>query len=110
MTRIHSYDGWLLYAGRMGLVTGEVLDVALDMQTSSIDITSIDSRVRQYIPGSIDVTFTARLGPDIKWDKTVVGMKGDPPDMLALLALARRHPEEYQQLHEGENILKALGG
>jgi hypothetical protein len=30
--------------------------------------------------------------------------------MLALLALARKHPEEYEQLRESEAVLKALGG
>jgi hypothetical protein len=94
----------------MGVVTGEVIDAALDVQTSSIDITSIGSRGRQWIPGPTDIRFTAELAEGMNWDKTVIGVTGDPPDMLALLALARRHPKEYQELHEGENILKALGG
>jgi hypothetical protein len=92
----------------MGMVTGNVLDAAIDVQTSSIDVSS--GLYRQWVPGPIDARFIAHLSPEMQWDKTVTGTTGDPPDILALLALARKHPEEYQQLHEGEQILKALGG
>lgn len=33
-----------------------------------------------------------------------------PPDVVALLELARRHPEEYEELREGEAVIRALGG
>lgn len=33
-----------------------------------------------------------------------------PPEVRALLALARAHPEEYEHLREGEAVLRALGG
>lgn len=33
-----------------------------------------------------------------------------PPELAALLELARRHPEEFEELREGEAVLRALGG
>lgn len=33
-----------------------------------------------------------------------------PPEVTALLALARAHPQEYAELTEGEAVLRALGG
>jgi hypothetical protein len=33
-----------------------------------------------------------------------------PPEVRALLALARAHPEEYEHLRESEAVLRALGG
>jgi len=32
------------------------------------------------------------------------------PEVRALLALARAHPEEYEHLREAEAVLRALGG
>jgi hypothetical protein len=33
-----------------------------------------------------------------------------PPEMRALLTLARNHPAEYEHLRESEAVLRALGG
>ena len=101
--------GWLLYAGNLGMVAADVLDADMSVQTSTIDITSVASPGRHLVRGPTEITFKAQLAAEkMRWDQDVMG--GEPPHLAALLALARRHPEEYEQLREGEEILKALGG
>lgn len=106
--RFGGKDGDLLYAGRLGLIVAEVLHVDVSMQVSHVDVTSGASPYRQSIHGPTEVTLNAQLGPACRWDRNPAG--GDMPNLAALLALARRHPQEYDQLREGEEVLKALGG
>lgn len=101
--------GWLLYAGDMGLITADVLDADMSMQTSTLDVTSVFSSARQLVRGTTEITFKAQLDEkNMHWDQDVTG--GEPPNLAALLALARHHPDEYRQWCEGEAVLKALGG
>lgn len=102
--------GWLLYAGDVGVVAGRVLHADLSVRHSMIDVTSIASPDRLYVQGTREVTLAAELHPEnMTWDRpgpsTAV-----VPNLKALMALARRHPGEYDELREGEEIMKALGG
>jgi len=109
MSRLRTQGGWLLYAGDLGTVAAEVLDADMSMQTSTLDVTSYISPVRQLVRGPTEITFTARLyEKKMQWDRNPSG--GEPPHMGALLALAHNHPDEYNELREREDILKALGG
>jgi hypothetical protein len=107
VSRIRSRAGWLLYEGHLGVIAAEVLTADIEMRTSSLDVTSIMSPVRQLIYGPPDITFTAQLTENLDWDKT--GTPGERPHMGALLALARNHPDEYREWCEAEAVLKALG-
>jgi len=108
MSCIHARGGWLLYSGQLGVIAADVLDADMSMRSRSLDVTSIVSPVRQLVYGPPDITFTAQLGRKIDWNQAAAA--GEPPDLNALLALARRHPDEYQRWHEAETVLKALGG
>lgn len=102
--------GWLLYSGELGLVVADVLDAEMSAQTSTVDVSSWHSPFRQVIRGHTEIKFTAQIDANkMHWDQNVAGGE-QPPNMAALLALARRHPDEYGELCEGEEILKALGG
>jgi hypothetical protein len=91
------------------MVAADVLDADMSVQTSTLDVTSWASPVRQMVRGTTEITFTARLyEKKMQWDQDVTG--GEPPHMGALLALARNHPDEYNDLREREAVLKALGG
>ena len=101
-------DGWLLYEGILGVIAGQVLHSDISVQHSYLDVTSVASPVRQLAHGYTEITFTAVLAEDMEWNRNPSG--GDMPDIKALLALARRHPDEYDELRLGEAVLKALGG
>lgn len=110
INRVGRWGGWLLYAGDIGVVAGRVLHADLSMHATMIDVTSIASPHRVHVPADRQVTFTADLNPEnMTWDRpgpsTAV-----VPNLKALMALARRHPDEYDELREGEEIMKALGG
>lgn len=110
MTRFRTREGWLLYAGPIGVIAGGVLHADLSIRTSTIDVTSAFSPGRQFVPGLTEITFTAELTPEkIRWDKNPVEDQPQP-DLKALLALACNHPAEYAELHERENVMRALGG
>jgi hypothetical protein len=99
-------QGWLLYAGQLGVIAADVLDADIISTQNSLDVTSIMSPVRQVLYGPPDITFTAQLSAEISWEKTAT--PGEPPHLGALLALARNHPEEYRRWREAETVLKAL--
>lgn len=107
MSRLSTYGGWLLYSGKMGSITAEVAHASMDWRVTGINVTSISSPYTQFVPGPPDITLTAQLTVNTLWDRE---SETKPPNFAALMALARRHPEEYLDLCEGEDILKALGG
>lgn len=108
MSRLRT-SGWLLYGGNLGLITAEALDADISVQSSTVDVTSWVSPVRQLVRGPTEITFTAKIcEKKMRWDQGATG--GEPPHLGALLALARKHPEEYEWLREAEAVLKALGG
>ncbi len=105
----HIRPGWLLYAGNLGLIAADVLDAEMSVQSSTLYVPSFFSSVRQLVRGPAEITFTAKLyEKKMQWDQDPAG--GEPPHMDALLALARNHPDEYHELREREDVLKALGG
>lgn len=108
MSRFRTRDGWLLYEGTLGVIAGQVLHSDINVQQSYIDVTSVDSPGRITIPEYTEITFNAVMGGDMEWNRNP--SHGDMPDIKALLALARRHPDEYDELRLGEAVLKALGG
>lgn len=108
MGKIRKLGGWLLYSGDIGTITADVISADMSFRASHLDVTSIESPVRQVLYGPPDVTFTAQLTEKLQWDKT--GTAGERPHLGALLTLALRHPEEYRWLRETEAVLKALGG
>ena len=109
LSRLRGRAGWLLYAGDLGLIVADVVDADMSVQSSTLDVTSWVSPVRQLVRGPTEITFTARLHEKkMQWDQDPTG--GEPPHLAALLALARNHPDEYNELCERETILKALGG
>ncbi len=105
--------GWLMYAGNLGgtkcrLITGEVRHIDVEVHQDVIDVTSIYSPVRQHVAaGPREVTISASMGNMSMVEQEQLPV---PADIKALLDLARRHPEEYAELREGEDIMRALGG
>jgi hypothetical protein len=97
-----------LYEGTLGVIAGQVLHSDISVRQGFLDITSIESPYRQTVRGVTEITFTAEMGENMEWNRSPSG--GDMPDIKALLALARRHPDEYDELRLGEAVLKALGG
>jgi hypothetical protein len=109
MSRFRGRLGWLLYSGDLGTIAADVVDADMSVQTSTLDVTSWASPVRQLLRGPTEITFTASLyEKKMQWDRDPTG--GETPHLAALLALARNHPDEYNELRERETILKALGG
>jgi len=109
MSRFRTRGGWLLYSGDLGTVAVHVLDADMSAQTSTLDVTSWSSPVRQLVHGPTEITFRATLAEkNMRWDRDPT--RGENPHLGALLALARNHPDEYCELREREDILKALGG
>src|SRR6267378_2543188 len=109
LSRLRTQQGWLLYAGNLGLIVADVLDVDISVQSSNLDVTSWASPFRQMVRGPTEIKFTAQLYEEkMQWDQNPT--KGGPPHLAALLALARNHPDEYHELRERESVLKALGG
>lgn len=108
MSRMRYQGGWLLYGGNLGTIAAEVLDADISVQMSRIDVSSFSSPLAHSIRGPVSCTFTAQLYEEMEWDRGRTGTQR--PHMAALLALARKHPEEYEDLREREDVLKALGG
>lgn len=108
VSSIRMNDGWLIYAGKIGLIQADVWHASLNVEMNMVDVTSAFSPGRQMVPGTTDIHFAAQLADKYQWSKPVTD--APPPNLAALLVLARRHPEEYEKLCEGEAILKALGG
>lgn len=114
MTRISSAQGWLLYANpeiaKGMVVSGDVMifELAVDRSAwgSSLRVTCDLAApvLRQGVP--LESMMWEALQ---SWPGDKQGRKW-PPEMLALLALARNHPEEYERLRDGEAVLRALGG
>ncbi len=98
--------GWLLYSGPEGTLAGQVYQLHLSMHTNTIDISSIDSGNYMRVAGPPQVTVTAEMVGETLTRNTT----RPPVNYKALLVLAARHPEEYEELCETEDVLKALGG
>lgn len=119
MTRMHFRQGWLLYANpeisKGMVVSGDVMTFELSAERA-FGGTSL--RITCELPYGAALRYGAHGAPleAMMWDALQswpqAGKDGRrwPPEMRALLALARNHPEEYEQLREGEAVLRALGG
>jgi len=115
MTRMYFRHGWLLYAHQDmsggAVVSGDVMSFELSAERFAGG-TSL--RLAVELPGELRA---GRPLEQLMWDAfqswPEPGRKDGrrwPPEMEALLALARNHPEEYGRLREGEAVLRALGG
>lgn len=116
MTRLSTRYGWMLYASPDlfggSAISGDVLwhEMAMDRSGwgSSLRITAEMAPGVQVRQGRADAAmweaFQGWPEPGVKDGRRW------PPEMRALLALARNHPEEYERLREGEAVLGALGG
>lgn len=121
MTRLHSRYGWLLYANPDisggTVLAGDVMQFELSAEHA---YGGMAIRVAcEMMPGA-SIRQGAGSGTSLEalmWDALQSwpepGIRDGrrwPPEMMALLELARRHPEEYEELREGEAVLRALGG
>ncbi len=100
-----------MYAGNLGgkcaLVTGDVSQIDVSFQREVTEISSFSSPYRAYAGGPVSYSVNAQLkGMSVEYQDTAPAHA----DIKVLLALARRHPDEYAELREGEEIMKALGG
>jgi hypothetical protein len=108
--------GWLVFAGNLGgsdaAVCGEAWAVNLSVEHSAWSHSvRLDAELRDA------VMFHGKPPEQHLWEAlqhwpqpgTKDGRRW-PAEMEALLALARRHPEEYEELRQGEAVLRALGG
>lgn len=116
MSRLHMRRGWLLYAQPDlfggSVVSGDVFSYEMSMDHSrwgsSLRIVTEMEPGVQVRQGPVNAALWEALQ---SWPEP--GTKDGrewPPEMRALLALARNHPEEYERLREGEAVLKVLGG
>jgi hypothetical protein len=105
--------GWLLFAGNLGadvVIAGQAYGsqagVRHGMSGTSVSISADLDRpvIHQGRPLEAMVWEAFQSWPDER-----AGQRW-PPEVLALLALARNHPEEYERLRESEAVLRALGG
>jgi hypothetical protein len=114
---------WLLLAGdiggHQGVLSGDVFrtDVSvqhgLGLYTSAVSVTcelgKAALRTGQRYQGE-RVMLESLLWEALRtWPDENAGRRW-PPEMLALLALARKYPQEYEILRDGEAVLRALGG
>jgi len=98
-TTLNSRGGVLLYAGELG---GQ--EITLSGKTDYISMSA--SRDPFYPLNVIHVS--ASLNPaDMKWETEQTKLPVDPE---ALVALARNHRAEYDELRERMAVLRALGG
>jgi len=121
MSRFHYRQGWLLYANpeiRQGMVvSGDVLTFELSAERS---FGGMSLRVTCELPGASlrqSVPASPRTLEQLMWEALQSwpepGARDGrrwPPEMEALLELAKRHPEEYEELREGAAVFRALGG
>jgi hypothetical protein len=136
MSRIGLQYGWAAYIGNLGqgpesglAIAGDVLDVEVSVEQGFIDVSGYNSgpyAVRA--PTSVMTTLTARMGP-VKMVRgrsdngafgDILGMwpepdKGDgkprrqyPVPMRAMAELARRHPEEFEEIRAAEAAKEPL--
>lgn len=118
MSRLHLRHGWLLYAhpevSKGMVVSGDVMAFELSAEHAyggqSLRVTCELYRgdVRHSMNGASLESMMWNALQD--WPEPGKDGRKWPPEMLALLALARNHPEEFERLREGEAVLNALGG
>jgi hypothetical protein len=120
----HAYRGsrsWLVLAGdiggHQGVLSGDVSSTDVSVQqgmfSSSVSLAcELDKavlRTGQRYQGE-QVALGSLLWEALQtWPDENAGRRW-PPEMLALLALARKYPQEYEHLRESEAELRALGG
>ena len=98
----YSVDGGvLLYVGKLG---GQ--DITLTGTTSCISISATRDWIPFYATNTMHVQ-ASMDSADLKWE---TGATVLPVDPQALLALAKRHQAEYDELRESFAVLRALGG
>lgn len=99
MPTLNANGGVLLYAGELG---GQ--DITLSGKT---DFISMSATRDPFYPQNV-IHVSASLNPaDMKWETETTKLPVDPE---ALVALARNHRAEYDDLCEKLAILRALGG
>jgi hypothetical protein len=121
MSFIYAPHGWLLYAipsmNEGAVIAGDVMGFELSAEHGYGDAAwrvtaemAPGAQLHTKAPGGSAPGLESLMWEALQsWPES--GRKGGrrwPPEMLALLALARNHPEEYEQLREGEIVLKAL--
>jgi hypothetical protein len=96
---INSRGGVLLYAGELG---GQ--DITLSGKT---DFISMSATRDPFYPQNVIHVSASLNHADMKWETETTKLPVDPE---ALVALARNHRVEYDDLCEKLTILRALGG
>lgn len=119
--RLYYRHGWLLYAhpdmSGGTVLTGNVLSFELAAE-HAYRATLLRLTAELHADGALRAGQQAdRPVEQLMWDALQSwpepGRKDGrrwPPEMLALLGLARNHPAEYERLRDGEAVLRALGG
>ena len=98
-TTLNSRGGVLLYSGELG---GQ--DITLSGKTDYISM----SATRDPFYNLNTYTVSGTLNPaSMKWETEATALPVDPE---ALVALARNHRAEYDELRERMAVLRALGG
>jgi hypothetical protein len=128
--------GWAAYIGNLGqdpqgglAVAGDVLDVEISVEQGALDIADLNTPYACRVPAGPPVTtITARMSRvkmvrgrnDNEAFGDILGMwpepdKGDgkprrqyPVPMRAMAELARRHPEEFEEIRAAEAAMEPL--
>jgi hypothetical protein len=135
MSRIGIQYGWAAYIGNLGqgpesglAVAGDVLDVEVSVEQGMIDVSDFGNPYAVRVPTHSLTTLTARMDkakivrgrPDNEAFGDILGMwpepdKGDgkprrqyPVPMRAMAELARRHPEEFEEIRAAEAAKEPL--
>lgn len=127
--------GWAAYIGNLGqgqesglAVAGDVVDVEISVEQGYIDVGDLSTPYAVRAPTNVMTTITARMGQvkmirgrgDNEAFGDILGMwpepdKGDgkprrqyPVPMRAMAELARRHPEEFEEIRAAEAAREPL--
>lgn len=135
MSRVGLQYGWAAYIGNLGqgpesglAIAGDVIDMEVSVEQGFTDVGDMITPYAVRAPTSVMTTLTARMGPvkmvrgrsDNEAFGDILGMwpepdKGDgkprrqyPVPMRAMAELARRHPEEFEEIRAAEAAREPL--